>query len=104
MQRFHDGKVQALVMNPQAAGTGFNLVEAHTTIYYSNDFNLGNRFQSEARNHRPGQKNVVTYYDLVARNTVDEKILGSLRDKIEMAAKLNGDELSDWLKIGVDKK
>ena len=43
------------------------------------------------------------YYDLVARKTVDEQILGALQGKIEMAATLNGDELADWLTLKEEK-
>ena len=42
-------------------------------IYYANDFNLETRIQSEDRCHRIGQKNPVTYIDLIAEETIDEK-------------------------------
>lgn len=99
LERFRDGEVQALVMNQQAGGTGLTLNEASTTIYFSNSYSLGDRLQSEARNHRAGQKNAVTYYDLFSPGTVDEQILAALRGKIEMASVLNGDELAEWLEI-----
>jgi len=97
LDAFRAGEVQVLVLNPQAGGTGLTLNEARTTIYYSNSFSLGDRLQSERRNHRSGQKNAVTYYDLIAEGTIDEKIVGSLRNKIDAAATVNGDELSSWL-------
>jgi len=103
LRRFRAGEIQVLVMNQQAGGTGLTLNEASTTIYFSNSYSLGDRLQSEARNHRAGQKNAVLYYDLVARKTVDEQILGALQGKIEMAATLNGDELADWLTLKEEK-
>lgn len=99
LERFRNGDVQVLVMNQQAGGTGLTLNEASTTVYFSNSYSLGDRLQSEARNHRAGQKNAVTYYDLIAPNTVDEQILAALRGKIEMAATLNGDDLAAWLEV-----
>ena len=97
LERFRSGDVQVLVLNAQAGGTGLTLNEARTTVYYSNDFSLGNRLQSEKRNHRAGQRNAVTYYDLVAEKTIDEQLLGAIKDKIDAAATVNGDELSKWL-------
>ena len=97
LRRFRAGEVQVLVLNPQAGGTGLTLNEARTTVYYSNNFSLGDRLQSERRNHRAGQRNAVTYYDLVAEDTIDERILGALRSKVDMAATINGDRVAEIL-------
>lgn len=78
-----------------AASKGLTLTAANTVIYYSNDYNLETRLQSEDRCHRIGQKNNVTYIDLMAKGTVDEKILQVLKNKQELA----GLVLDDLIKV-----
>lgn len=74
--------VRVFVANAQAGGTGLNLAgTANTVIYYSNSFSSLDRWQSEDRTHRIGTKGTVTYYDLVARGTIDTSILANLRRK-----------------------
>jgi SNF2 family DNA or RNA helicase len=85
--------------NPATAGYGLTLTEANTVIYYANDFNLETRIQSEDRCHRIGQKNPVTYIDLITDNTIDEKIVQALRNKIDLGAKVLGEEAREWLTI-----
>jgi SNF2 family DNA or RNA helicase len=99
IQLFQDGDARFFVANPATAGYGLTLTEANTVIYYANDFNLETRIQSEDRCHRIGQKNPVTYIDLIAEGTIDEKIVKSLRDKIAIGAKVLGEEAREWLKL-----
>lgn len=80
-----DPKCKVFIANPAAAGTGLNLAEANTAIYYSNDFNADYRWQSEDRIHRIGQTNHCTYIDLVAPGTIDAKIVDALRRKKTVA-------------------
>jgi SNF2 family DNA or RNA helicase len=68
-----------------------------TVIYYSNGYDLEKRLQSEDRAHRIGQKKSVTYVDLIAEDTVDEKIVKALRDKINIASEVLGEDLKDWI-------
>jgi SNF2 family DNA or RNA helicase len=74
------------------------LTAANTVIYYSNSYDLEIRLQSEDRAHRIGQTNKVTYVDLVAPGTVDEKILEALRNKIDLAGKVLKEEAREWLR------
>jgi SNF2 family DNA or RNA helicase len=73
------------VGTPGTGGRGLTLVESHTTIYYSNGHKLGDRLQSEDRNHRIGQKVTVDIIDIVCEKTVDVKIVGCLRSKKDIA-------------------
>lgn len=84
------------VANAQAIGMGVTLTEATNVVYYSQDFSLINRLQSEDRAHRIGQTMSVTYHDLVAIRTVDEKIRKALLSKQEIAAIVTGDRLREW--------
>jgi SNF2 family DNA or RNA helicase len=82
---------------PQTGGYGITLTQANTVIYYSNGYDLEKRLQSEDRAHRIGQKKSVTYVDLIAEKTVDEKIVKALRKKINIASEVLGEELKDWI-------
>jgi len=87
------------VGNPATAGYGLTLTEADLVIYYANDFNLETRIQSEDRAHRIGQKKNVTYIDLVSEGTIDEKIVEALRNKIDIGARVLGEEAREWLSL-----
>ena len=64
-----------IVGTTQTGGYGITLAKANTVIYYSNGYDLEKRLQSEDRAHRIGQTKSVTYVDLIAEDTVDEKIV-----------------------------
>jgi|TARA_Y100000034_G_scaffold136863_2_gene216493 SNF2 family DNA or RNA helicase len=83
--------------NTQTGGYGITLTAASTVVYYSNNYDLEKRLQSEDRAHRIGQHNPVTYIDLVCKNTVDEKIIKALRNKIDLARAITGDKWREWL-------
>ena len=85
-----------LVGNPQTGGYGINLTGASTVVYYSNSFDAEKRNQSEDRAHRIGQTEKVTYIDLVAKGTIDEKILKALRNKKNLSDEIT---ISNWLNI-----
>jgi SNF2 family DNA or RNA helicase len=85
------------VGTPQTGGYGITLTQANTVVYYSNGYDLEKRLQSEDRAHRIGQKKSVTYVDLMADDTVDEKIVKALRKKINIASEVLGEELRDWI-------
>lgn len=85
------------VGNAQTGGFGLTLTIAKTVVYYSNDYDLEKRIQSEDRAHRSGQTKSVTYVDLVVPGTVDEKILKALRAKINISAKIMGDGYREWI-------
>lgn len=97
-QRFQgDDEIKYFVGNPAVAGTGLTLHAASNVIYYSNSFDLEHRLQSEDRAHRIGQSRTVNYIDLVAKGTVDSKIVQSLREKKDLAAQITGDEVKQWI-------
>jgi SNF2 family DNA or RNA helicase len=92
-----DPRCRFLVGTPSTGGYGITLTAANTVIYYSNGYDLEKRLQSEDRAHRIGQKKNVTYVDIIAENTVDEKIVKALRDKINIASQVLGEELKSWI-------
>ena len=93
-----DDKTRFFVGNPTTGGFGLTLTACNTVIYYSNNYNLEVRMQSEDRAHRMGQEGTVVYIDIVARGTLDEAIMKSLTNKGRVAAKTLGEEeLKSWL-------
>lgn len=94
-----DHPLRFFVGNPATAGYGLTLTEANLVVYYANDFNLETRVQSEDRAHRIGQRNNVTYIDLITEGTIDENIVKSLRAKIDIGAKVLGEEAKEWLTL-----
>jgi SNF2 family DNA or RNA helicase len=92
-----DSEMRFFVGNPSTGGYGLTLTAASTMVYYSNSFDLEKRLQSEDRAHRIGQTKNVTYIDLIAVGTVDEKIVKALRAKIDIATQVLGEELKTWL-------
>jgi SNF2 family DNA or RNA helicase len=99
IDKFQDPRspVRFFIGNPQTGGYGITLTAASTVIYYSNGYDLEKRLQSEDRAHRIGQKKSVTYIDLIAEKTVDEKIVKALRKKINIASEVLGEELRSWI-------
>lgn len=97
-------RLKYFVGNPATAGYGLTLTEANLVVYYANDFNLETRSQSEDRAHRIGQKNNVTYVDLISEGTIDEKIVKSLQSKIDISAKVLGEEARTWLTLNPTTK
>jgi len=99
IEKFQDPKsnYRFFVGNPQTGGYGITLTAASNVIYYSNGYDLEKRLQSEDRAHRIGQKKSVTYVDIIATKTIDEKIVKALRAKINIASTILGEELRDWI-------
>jgi len=92
-----DSKVRFFIGNPQTAGYGITLTAAGTVVYFSNGYDLEKRLQSEDRAHRIGQTKSVTYVDFIAPKTVDEKIVKALRNKINIASQVMGEDLKAWI-------
>jgi len=106
VQNFQNPKhpLRFFIGNPSTAGYGLTLTEANLVVYYANDYNLETRIQSEDRAHRIGQKHNVTYVDLITEGTIDEKIVESLRGKINIGARVLGEEAREWLSLKPTKK
>ena len=91
-----DSPMRFFVGNSRTGGMGITLTEANTVIYYSNNYDLEIRVQSEDRAHRIGQRNNVTYIDMVSPGTIDEKVLTALQNKQNIASTVLGEELTEW--------
>ena len=96
-QATESSTLRFFIGQPRTGGFGLTLTAANTVIYYSNSYDLEIRLQSEDRAHRIGQENKVTYIDLCSPKTIDERIIKSLRSKINIATQILGEEYKNWL-------
>jgi len=96
-EAFQRGEIDVIVGNSRAGGRGIDLSCANWMVYYSHDWSLRNRRQSEDRAQSLKKQESVLYVDLVAIDTVDEKILETLRHQKNFADIVVGDPSMPWL-------
>ena len=84
-EEFKLRKRRFIVAQQQAGGRGHTWLAGTTVMYFSNNYSWSNRAQSEDRPHRIGQEESVTYFDYVAEDTVDVKIVAALKAKQNIA-------------------
>ncbi|MCX6968141.1 MAG: SNF2-related protein [Verrucomicrobia bacterium] len=101
VDRFQNGDAPVFLISLKAGGVGLNLTAADTVIHFDPWWNPAVEAQATDRAHRIGQKNVVTAYKLIARGTVEEKILHLQRKKREIidAAIENEEPLMEGLTL-----
>ena len=82
-----DSGVAVLLANRQACAEGINLTESNYSITYSRGFSLTQEKQAEARNYRKGSERhkKITHINLIAKGTVDEQVIKSLKGKQDIA-------------------
>lgn len=99
LRRFKDpaDSARIFVANIHTISQGVTLTIAKTMVYYTNSFSPEKRLQSEDRGHRIGQDSPLLIIDLVARDTVDEKLIEGLRRKYAMSARVMGDRYREWI-------
>ena len=66
-------------------------------IYFSNGYDLEKRQQSEARIDRIGQTKPMTYIDIIAEDTIDDRIVKALRNKVNIANTIMGENVKEWI-------
>lgn len=92
VRRFQeDDDCRVFVGQIQAAGMGLTLTAASTMVFFSLDYNMANFDQAKARIHRVSQTRNCHYIYLCCRSTIDNKVLKSLRNKIDLARTLVDD-------------
>ena len=103
-----EGGIPVFLISLKAGGVGLNLTGADTVIHFDPWWNPAVEAQATDRAHRIGQRNVVTSYKLIARDTVEEKILqlqsrkralfaGMLAGEEQLTGALSWDEIQDLL-------
>ncbi len=84
----NDPTVSVFIGQIATAGLGITLTAASTMVFYSLDCSMSNFEQTKARIHRAGQQKNCTYIYLIAKGTVDEKVLEALGSKANLAKNL----------------
>ncbi|KAH9881801.1 hypothetical protein J1614_000972 [Plenodomus biglobosus] len=85
-QQGSDYKV--MLLSTRAGGLGINLTSAQDVIFLDEDWNPQITLQAEARAHRIGQTKPVTIYKLCTQGTVEEQMMGRIRKKLYLSAKI----------------
>lgn len=85
---------RVFIGNIQVSSTGITLTAANSVVFYNNSFAAGDREQAIDRAYRIGQTRKVTYYDLVCKRTIDERVLANLTEKKELATATVGNLLA----------
>ncbi len=92
VKAFNQNDIPVFLISLKAGGTGLNLVGADSVIHYDPWWNTAAEDQASDRAHRIGQKNVVTVYKLVAKGTIEEKIVELQKQKAQLASDILGGE------------
>ena len=86
--RFQAGAAPLFLISLKAGGTGLNLTAADTVIHYDPWWNPAVEAQATDRAHRIGQDKPVFVYKLIAKDTVEERIMQLQADKHALASRL----------------
>ena len=87
---FNRDETEVFCISLKAGGTGLNLTGADIVIHFDPWWNVAVQNQATDRAHRIGQKNVVTVYRLIARDTIEEKIVQLQEKKSRLAEQILG--------------
>ncbi len=76
------GKIPVAVIHPASAGHGLNLQSGgNTMVWFGLTWSLELYQQTNARLWRQGQKDTVVIHHIIAKDTIDERVMASLRKK-----------------------
>ena len=85
VKRFNAGEVSVFLISLKAGGTGLNLTAADIVIHYDPWWNLAAQNQATDRTHRIGQQNAVQVYQLIIKDSIEERILNLQAEKGALA-------------------
>lgn len=94
---YQNGPPAVLVGNPRSGGRGLRLDRAEWMIYYSNDFSLLSRLQSEDRAEAKDKPTGTGIIDICAEDTIDQTIIDALRSKKSIVDFVMGERGGRWL-------
>lgn len=95
VESFQNDDVPVFCISLKAGGTGLNLTVADIVIHYDPWWNVAVENQASDRAHRIGQKNVVSVYRLIMKDTIEERIIDLQNSKLDLANRvLSGDKIS----------
>lgn len=85
VENVNNGSIPVFLISLRAGGTGLNLTGADVVIHYDPWWNAAVQNQATDRAHRIGQTKVVTVYSMIAKNTIEEKIMKMQERKKDLA-------------------
>ncbi len=85
VESFNQDKTPVFLISLKAGGTGLNLTAASIVIHFDPWWNMAAQNQATDRAHRIGQKQVVTVYKLIMKDTLEEKILRLQERKAQLS-------------------
>ncbi|MBV7271741.1 SNF2 helicase associated domain-containing protein [Clostridium sp. PL3] len=94
VKSFNDGETSVFLISLKAGGTGLNLTSADVVIHFDPWWNPSVEEQATDRAHRIGQKNVVQVIKIIAKGTIEEKIISLQEEKKKLISQLMGDDFS----------
>lgn len=86
----HDPDCKLIALNYKSGGVGITLTAASRILFIEFPWTASDCEQAECRAHRNGQKNAVNCYYLLARNTIDERILEIIQKEREDSSVVTG--------------
>jgi SNF2 family DNA or RNA helicase len=92
-----DDKCRFFVGTTHTGGYGITLTAGSNMVYFSNGYDLEKRQQSEARIDRIGQTRKMTYIDIMSQDTIDERIVKALRNKVNIANTIMDEGFKEWI-------
>lgn len=99
----NDVSIDLLLLTTAVGGLGLNLTGADTVIFVEHDWNPMKDLQAMDRAHRIGQKKVVNVYRLITRDTLEEKIMGLQKFKLQTANTVISNENAAMETMGTDQ-
>ena len=93
----NDDACRFFVGTTHTGGYGITLTAGSNMVYFSNGYDLEKRQQSEARIDRIGQTQKMTYIDIMAQDTIDERIVKALRNKVNIANAIMDEDFKEWI-------
>lgn len=85
VDEFNDGDVPVMLISLKAGGTGLNLTGAQVVVHADPWWNEAAQQQASDRAHRIGQQHTVTVYQVVAKDTIEERIVDMQHKKAALA-------------------
>ena len=103
VDQFRSGQVPIFLISLKAGGFGLNLPEADYCFLLDPWWNPATEAQAVDRTHRIGQTKTVLVYRLVARDTIEEKVMELKARKEQLFAAMFGDDALAGVPLSVDE-
>ena len=97
-----DHNIKVIICQIEAAGVGITLTASHNTVFVEYLFSAGKMVQAEDRIHRVGQKDMVNIWYLVVNNSIEERVIQILNQKMAMINAVVDDNKNDDVLVSKD--